>query len=331
MEADASTALGPSSCALGPHSIGMLDARHLCTASFSSASIYYPESDGSQLPSIVIVGGWGCGEQVVAAWAPFYASHGIVAMTIGTPTPWKNLPPDRCQALLDASSALQSENVRVGSVLQGRLDVSSRAVQGYSLGGGGAQLAALKDQTLKCIIALCPDDGKDLGSVFPTELSASVPVLIICGEKDTDANVKTQAWSHYRLTGATKLIFEVAGGDHYVANGPAGGTESDIDQGACQGLCALCNCACVICMCMVCPRQLWCVPCPYGTLSGSSGHAKDHAPRGAVGGVALAWLQLFLLGDENARSKLAICPGIGSGFESNGVVTAPAMEIMSTA
>ena len=95
------------------------------------------------LPSIVIVGGWGCGEQAMAAWAPFYASHGIVAMVIGTPAPWTDSPAARCKALLDASSALQSEHEREGSALLGRLDVSRRAVQGYSLGGGGAQLAAL--------------------------------------------------------------------------------------------------------------------------------------------------------------------------------------------
>ena len=39
--------------ALGPHRVGTLDAAHLCTAAFSSATIYYPEG-GAQLPSIVI-------------------------------------------------------------------------------------------------------------------------------------------------------------------------------------------------------------------------------------------------------------------------------------
>ena len=85
----------------------------------------------AQLPSIVIVGGWGCGEQVQAAWAPFYASHGIVAMTIGTPAPWKDFCEARAIALLDASVALQSEHARAGSVLLGRLDTSNRAVHGY--------------------------------------------------------------------------------------------------------------------------------------------------------------------------------------------------------
>ena len=90
--------------ALGPHRVGTLDAAHLCTAAFSSATIYYPEG-GAQLPSIVIVGGWGCGEQVQAAWAPFYASHGIVAMTIGTPAPWKNFCEARARAQRESPQA----------------------------------------------------------------------------------------------------------------------------------------------------------------------------------------------------------------------------------
>ena len=52
----------------------------------------------------------------------------------------------------------------------------------------------------------------------------------------------------------------------------------------------------------------------------------DHAPRGAVGGVALAWLRLFLQGDENARSQLAVRPDIASGFESSGVAVPLAMD-----
>ena len=322
-----SSALGPTSCALGPHATGKQTARHLCnTGSFTSATIYYPTSDGmGLLPSIVIVGGWGCGEQAMAAWAPFYASHGIVAMTIGTPAPWTDSPAARCKALLDASLALQSEHEHQGSVLQGRLDVSRRAVQGYSLGGGGAQLAALTDQTLKCVIALVPDDGYMFPSrhklVFPSQPPTAVPVLILCGEKDGEAPPKKFAWRHYRQTGAAKLIFEVKGGDHYDSLGPAGGSAGS------DGELELCNCM-TICACWMCrcPVALWCAPCPNGTQNGPSGHAADRAPRGAIGGVALAWLRLFLQGDENARSQLAARPDIASGFESSGVAVPLAMD-----
>ena len=338
-EPRATGALGPSSCALGPHATGKQASPHLCnTGSFKSATIYYPTSNRmGLLPSVVIVGGWGCGEQAMAAWAPFYASHGIVAMTIGTPAPWFDSPATRCKALLDASLALQSEHEREGSVLQGRLDVSRRAVQGWSLGGGGAQLAALTDQTLKCVIALCPFDGSDFGCggfpsaqrlSFPSEPPTSVPVLIVCGEKDGEALPKTQGWPHYRQTGAPKLIFEVKGGGHYEVAGPAGtGTESQVSTSSEENFVG-CNCLAFYCCMCLCNFQegsrFWCTPCPCssGTLNAPSGHATDHAPRGAIGGVALAWLRLFLQGDENARSQLAIRPDIASSYESSGV-TAP--------
>ena len=322
-------AFGPSSCALGPHPTGKQTARHLCKASFTSATIYYPTSDGmGLLPSIVICPGWGNGEQTLAAWGPFYASHGIVAMTIGTPVPWKDTPAARCRALLDASLALQSEHERAGSSLQGRLDVSRRAVQGYSLGGGGAQLAALTDQTLKCVIALCPDDGKVMGLPsahtlsFPSEAPRSVPALIICGEKDSEAPPKKNAWPHYQQTGAAKLILEVTGGDHFVGNGPAGGREVEGD------ICFLPNFLIAFsCMVCGCPNDCWAfASLPCGTANASSGHATEMAPRGAIGGVALAWLLLFLQDDESARSQLAIRPDIASGFECSGVETSMAMD-----
>lgn len=318
-------AFGPSSCALGPYATGKQSAKHLCKASFISATIYYPTGDGLPplLPSVVIVGGQGCGEQVMAAWAPFYASYGIVAMTIGTPRPWTDTPGDRCQALLDASLALQSEHEREGSVVQGRLDVERRAVHGYSLGGGGAQMAGLSDQTLKCVIACTPHDGAYGAGIpgtlsFPSEQRSSVPVLIICGEKDGTAPPKTQAWPQYRQTTATKLCVEVVGGDHFVGNGPAGGSERETLRGSDTNI-TLCNfiasCCCMCC----CSQAWWCVPCPSKAWDGPNGHATDHSPRGAIGGMALGWLRLFLLGDENVRSQLAIRPDIASRFECSGV------------
>jgi len=109
---------GPTSCALGPNAVGTLDAQHLCTTpnengSFSSATIYFPEleSDTSQLPSIVLVGGWGCGEKVLAAWAPFLASHGIVAMTIGTPAHTV----ERCTTRPQPSTARCEHGLAVGA------------------------------------------------------------------------------------------------------------------------------------------------------------------------------------------------------------------------
>ena len=295
--------------ALGSNAVAHYDAQHLCTAgSFSSATIYYPTTGmSSLLPSVVLVGGWLCGEQVLAAWAPFFASHGIVAMTIGTPSPHRDMPPERSRALLDGSKALQQENSRKESKLFGRLDVFRRAVMGYSLGGGGAQLAALADPTLKCAIALAPHSG-DTAS-FPVNLTPSVPMLFIVGDADKDASARDFSWPHYNATGAPKLFFEVTGGDHFVVTCPSGGNGKDFEKD--RELEFFCNWMCAMCC--------GCAPCSSGFGTGPSGLAQDNAPRGAIGGVALAWLQLFLQDDESARSQLLHRPGIASRFESNGI------------
>mmetsp|Transcript_24363 Transcript_24363/g.37255 ORF Transcript_24363/g.37255 Transcript_24363/m.37255 type:complete len:199 (-) Transcript_24363:124-720(-) len=170
-----------------------------------------------------------------------------------------------------------------------------------------SQIAALNDPTLKCSVALCPHDGNEFGVPFPEELSASVPVLILCGDHDEEANSQTQAWNHYRKTTAPKLIFEIKGGDHFTANGPSGGNESEVASGA--EPCSLCN-EIIASICWG-----W-APCPWGNYNGPSGHATEEAPRGAVGGVVLAWLQLFLLGEESARERLVARPDIAASFES---------------
>ena len=162
---------------------------------------------------------------------------------------------------------------------------------------------------------------------FPSQPPTAVPVLILCGEKDGEAPAEKFAWPHYRQTGAAKMIVEVKGGDHYFPLGPAGGNQSQAEGGS-GGSLELLNCL-TLCACSFCycPVSLWCAPCPYAlTVSGPTGHAADHAPRGAIGGVALAWLRLFLQGDETARAQLAIRPDIASGFESSGVVTPLAMD-----
>lgn len=301
--------MAPSS--LGTTPVDNYEANHLCTDSspFISATVYCPSTGGS-LPSITIVGGWLCGEHVLAAWGPFFASHGIVAMTIGLRAPGNHKIPVRSQALLDASKALQSENSREGSKLFDRLDASRRAVMGYSLGGGGAQLAALEDPALKCVIALAPHASGHESFKSGHKLTDSVPTLFLVGSADSEAPTRSQSLPHYNMTTAPKLLFEIKGGDHFVVNGPSGGNEHDFTKGRqCEFYCN--------CMCTVCCNYGPCGDSGWGT--GPSGLAQDHAPRGAIGGVALAWLQLFLQGDESARSRLLQRPGIATRFESKGI------------
>lgn len=76
-------------------------------------------------------------------------------MIIVTNTIFQN-PTKRKDALLDAIKTLTLENNRINSPLHNNLDTNKMAVNGWSMGGGGAQLAAKADSNLKAVIVFCP-------------------------------------------------------------------------------------------------------------------------------------------------------------------------------
>lgn len=187
---------------------------------YSGATVYYPTNATGPFPSIVIVPGYTAAQSSIQSWGPFLASHGIVTMTIGTNSPFFDFPPDRRDALLDAMTTLRDENTRASSPLIGNIDTDKMAVGGWSMGGGGAQLAAVADPRIKAVMALCPW----LGSGDNSNLNHAVPLLIFSAELDGTAPVASHANIHYDNTPATtdKLIFEIDNAGHSVANNPTG-------------------------------------------------------------------------------------------------------------
>ena len=230
---------------------------------YRGATIYYPPETTHPLASVVIVPGWGSSERSIQGWGPFFASHGIVTMTIGTNNPPKDFPKDRADALVDAIATLAAENTREESPIFQRRELSRIAVSGWSMGGGGAQLAAGQNPTLKAAIGLCP--WHEPGGIF----NHAVPLLIIGGENDRRAPFNEHGLTHYCTTPSTtpKLLFEVRGAGHWVANGPKG-------------------------------------------IYRDTGN-------GDVGRIALAWLKVFLVGDERYRKFLLTEPESASRFETN--------------
>jgi dienelactone hydrolase len=188
---------------------------------YAGATIYYPTNGTPPYPSIVIVPGYISAQSSIQAWGPFLASHGIVTMTIGTNSPL-DTPPARRNALLDAIITITEENTRTGSPLNGQIDTERFAVSGWSMGGGGAQLAAAADPSLKAVVALCPW----LDTQTPASAIAHpVPLLILSAEQDGTAPPASHANVHYNNTPATtnKLLFEIDNAGHNVANTPSGG------------------------------------------------------------------------------------------------------------
>ena len=187
---------------------------------YFGATIYYPTNATEPLASIAIIPGYFGVPATIQEWGPFYASHGIVTIIIGTNS-LLDFPEARAIALLDALETIKQENIRASSPLEGALNLNQLAVSGHSMGGGGAQRAALLDNTVAGVVALCP--------WLPNpQLNHQSPVLIFSGENDAIAPPSQHADIHYNATPNTtdKLLFEIANSDHFVANTPNGGDRS---------------------------------------------------------------------------------------------------------
>ncbi|MAW42010.1 MAG: triacylglycerol lipase [Phycisphaerae bacterium] len=188
---------------------------------YDRATIFYPVDESGALPSdkqlaiMAFCPGYRGSQRSMAAWGKFMASHGVATITLGT-NRLSDYPPERGRALLDAIVTIRKENERDGSPLQGKLAVDKAGVAGWSMGGGGAQHAAVADSSLKAVVAMLPWEP---GHAF----EHAVPVFILAGEQDRIASARRNARPHYDQTpsGTIKSYYEIKNGDHFVINRPS--------------------------------------------------------------------------------------------------------------
>ena len=188
---------------------------------YDGSTIYFPENSPSiTLPSIIMVPGFMNTESTIQNWGPFFASHGIVTMTIGTNS-LTETHIQRRDALLDAIISLKNENERPESPLYNMIDTLSIAVGGFSKGGGGAQLVPSIYPSVKAVVALYPW----LENPTVLDLNHSVPVIIVSGQLDVIAPPFLHSDIHYELTpdATYKLKYEIAFANHDAFSGPYGG------------------------------------------------------------------------------------------------------------
>lgn len=203
----------------GPYAVGILQQNDLRDGpGHGEATVYYPQHSPRRMAAVAIVPGFFSAKSTVEAWGPFLASHGIASIIFETNSLLDG-PAERATGLLDALQTLRHADTSQASPLFGLIDTSRFGVMGWSMGGGGAQLAAATDSTLKAVIALCPW----LNGPSMNDLDHKVPVFIFSGEVDPTAPPGVHANVHYNLTPNTteKILFEVANGDHSIANDPA--------------------------------------------------------------------------------------------------------------
>ena len=213
-----------SASATGPYNVGSISEENGMRngPDYSGATLFYPENAVPPFASIIIVPGYATLESSIQNWGPFFASHGIVTMTIGTNSIFDQ-PEDRKDALLDALVTIKNENTRINSPMYNSIDTNRFALGGWSMGGGGAQLAAVEDHSLKAVIAMCP--WLNTLTLSSSDLNHSSPVLIFSGQIDAISPPSVHANVHYNFTpeSTDKLIYEIEFASHMVANGPEGG------------------------------------------------------------------------------------------------------------
>ncbi len=180
-------------------------------AGVTSHTVWYPVDAEPPFAGIAIVPGFVSPESSISDWGPFLASHGIVAVTIGVPG--GDQPPTRASKLMTTVDGIIAEHTRTGSPLEGKLDVTRMAVAGWSMGGGGAMIAASENPQLSAAIGFA--------AWGPRGAAANqVPALMF--EATADILAANMSDGHYAMIPASvpKMLFEVQGSSHNVANAP---------------------------------------------------------------------------------------------------------------
>jgi dienelactone hydrolase len=199
----------------GPYTVKTYTSGYKDGAQFADATVHYPEGAPPPYPIVTVVPGFVSPQSSIQTWGPFLASHGIVTMTIGTNST-SDPPAARELALMDSLNSLAEENTRMGSPLVGKLDLTRKAVMGWSMGGGGTLLAANDHPDLKAVVSMC---AWNPGFQYTKD---TVPSLMFAGTADTLAGGQSQGFYTSIPAMTPKLLYEVAGGSHFVSNDPAG-------------------------------------------------------------------------------------------------------------
>lgn len=181
---------------------------------YGTQTLHFPTDAEPPFAAVVIVPGFVSPESSIRAWGPFLASHGIVALTIGTNSTLDQ-PDARAEALLDGLETLRAEDARSDSPISGQLDLERLGVMGWSMGGGGTLIVANDHPELKAAVTMA---AWSPGVRFADD---EVPTLLLAGSADTLAGGQSQGFFESIPDSTPKMLFEVQGGPHEIANNPA--------------------------------------------------------------------------------------------------------------
>lgn len=207
---------GSSAATLSPASKGSDSVcsytSNLSSTGYSSARVSYPCGlSKAAYPSTTLTGGYTNTKEQMYWLADHLTSHGYIVITL-TPNNIYGTPPVWQTAHKAGITKLKAETARSSAPIYTKVNLSKLSIAGFSMGGGGALLAAadLKSE-IKTAIPLAPY----LGFSSPNYASISAKTLIQAGANDTVAYPSTIASYYQSLpTGISRALTTFRGASH---------------------------------------------------------------------------------------------------------------------
>lgn len=184
--------------------------------------IYYPKNATPPFAAVSLSLGFTESRSALEWWGNVLASHGIASFHVD-PTSASDFPNLRAEDLAAQVDKLKAENQRMGSPLQGKIDLARLGLMGHSMGGGGTLEAAAKlGSEIKAIAPLQP--------WHTTKAFASVKAasLVIGAENDGTAPHAQHAEPFYKSITTSKIYAELKGASHMAGTslGPPGAVQA---------------------------------------------------------------------------------------------------------
>lgn len=183
---------------------------------YGGGTVYFPTNAEPPFSAFVMCPGFTARQSSIRAWGPFFASHGIVIMTMDTRRTTDPVSA-RDDQLLAALDDLRAENARSGSPLAGALDLERLGVAGWSMGGGGSWLAGSATPALKSVVTLA-GHHRSAGGARAVASGLRVPTLMLAGSADpATLGGGNQSQQVFETIGneTPKMLYEIQGEGHF--------------------------------------------------------------------------------------------------------------------
>lgn len=166
---------------------------------FAGGTVYSPNTPG-KYAVVAFAPGFTNTQSAVQPLGRRLATHGFVVVTMNTNSVF-DFPASRATQII---AALNRVTALTTGPVAGKMDTTRRVVSGYSMGGGGALIAAKNNASLKAAVGFAPwSSDKNFSS-------DKVPSAMIAGSSDTTAPPSSHATAFYNsIPNSTKKLLAV--------------------------------------------------------------------------------------------------------------------------